>query len=129
MLAKGEVDLRMGNGAKVAAIAVREVNLKLVSGHILVLDTCYYVPSIIKNIILISCLNKLGYNFLFKNNSCSIYMNDKIIGNGILANGLFIIDVKSTIMNMDVNVKRKREEVNDSFLWHYRLGHRGRKSS
>ena len=26
-------------------------------------------------------------------------------------------------MNMNVNVKRKREEVNDSFLWHCRLGH------
>ena len=28
-------------------------------------------------------------------------------------------------MNMDVNVKRKIEEVNDSFLWHCRLGHIG----
>ena len=116
MLAKGEVDLRMGNGAKITTIAVGEVNLKLASGHSLVLDTCYYVPSIIKNIISISCLNKLVYNFLFKNNSCSIYMNDEIIGNGILTNDLFIIDVRSTIINMDVNVKRKREEVNDSFL-------------
>ena len=51
MLAKGEVDLRMGNEAKVAAVAVGEVNLKLVTGHSLVLDACYYIPSIIKNII------------------------------------------------------------------------------
>ena len=63
MLAKGEVDLRMGNGAKVSAIAVGEVNLKLASGHNLVLDTYYYVPSIIKNIISVSYLNKLRYNF------------------------------------------------------------------
>ena len=54
MLAKGEVDLRMGNGAKVATVAIEEVNLKLASGHSLVLDICYYVPSIIKNIISIS---------------------------------------------------------------------------
>ena len=52
-------------------------------------------------------------------------MNDEIIGNGILTNSLFIVDVRSTIMNMDVNVKRKREQVNDSFLWHCRLGHIG----
>ena len=63
MLAKREVDLRMDNGAKVATVAVGEVNLKLASGHSLVLDTRCYVPSIIKNIISISYLNKLGYNF------------------------------------------------------------------
>ena len=125
MLAKGEVDLRMNNGVKVVVVAMREVNLRLASGYSLVLDTCYYVPSIIKNIILVSCLNKLRYSFLFKNNSCSIYMNDEIIGNEILTNSLFILDVRSTIMNMDVNVKRKREEMNDSFLWHCRLGHLG----
>ena len=103
MLAKGEVDLRMGNGAKVVAIAVGEVNLKLASGHTLVLDTCYYVPSIIKNIISISFLNKLGHNFLFKNNSCFIYKNDEIIENEILTNGLFILDVRSTIMNVELH--------------------------
>ena len=66
MLAKGEVDLRMGNEAKVATVAVGEVNLKLASGYSLVLDTCYYVPSIIKNIISISYLNKLGYSFYLR---------------------------------------------------------------
>ena len=50
-------------------------------------------------------------------------MNDEIIENGILTNGLFILNEKSTIMNMDVNVKRKIEKVNNSYLWHCRLGH------
>ena len=80
MLTEGEVDLRMGNGAKVVAIVVGEVNLRLTSENILVLDTCYYVPSIIKNIISISCLNKLGYRFISENNGCSILLNDEIIG-------------------------------------------------
>ena len=52
-------------------------------------------------------------------------MNDEIIGNEILTNSLFIVDVRSTIMNMDVNVKRKRKEVNDSYLWHCKVGHIG----
>ena len=51
MLAEGEVDLRMDNGARVTTVVVREVNLRLASRHILVLDTCYYVSSFIKNII------------------------------------------------------------------------------
>ena len=132
MLAEREVDLRIDNRSKVAAVAVGEVNLRLASKHSLVLDSCYYVPSIIRNIISVSCLTKLGHNFLFKNNSYSIYMNDEIIENRILTNGLFIVDIRSTIMNMDVNVKKKREEVNNSFLWNCRLGHiryRRRKNS
>ncbi|MGI4673365.1 hypothetical protein ACR2XN_28270, partial [Klebsiella pneumoniae] len=53
-LAKGEVDLRVGNGAKVAALAVGTYYLSLPSGLILELDNCYYVPAICRNIISIS---------------------------------------------------------------------------
>ena len=98
----------------------------MTSRYNLVLDICYYVPFIIKNNISIFCLNKLKYRFLFENNSCSILLNDEIIEKGTLINGLFILDEKSTIINMDVNVKRKIEKVNDSYLWHYRLGHIGK---
>ena len=42
-----------------------------------------------------------------------------------LTNGLFILDEKLTIMNIDVNIKKKIEKVNDSYLWHYRLSHIG----
>ena len=72
-------------------IVVGEVNVWLVSRHSLVLDTCYYVPSFIKNIILIYFLNKLGYNFKFVNNGYSTMMNDGIIWKGTLTNSLFIL--------------------------------------
>ncbi|KAI5387548.1 hypothetical protein KIW84_073596 [Lathyrus oleraceus] len=44
-LAKGEVDLRVGNGAKVAALAVGTYVLTLPSGLIIQLENCYYVIS------------------------------------------------------------------------------------
>ena len=40
-LKKGEVDLRVGNGAKVVALAVGSYELTLPSGLLLVLDNCY----------------------------------------------------------------------------------------
>ncbi|KAI5411575.1 hypothetical protein KIW84_056585 [Lathyrus oleraceus] len=43
-LAKGEVDLRVGNGAKVVALAVGTYVLTLPSGLIIQLENCYYVP-------------------------------------------------------------------------------------
>ncbi|KAK9006689.1 hypothetical protein V6N11_019023 [Hibiscus sabdariffa] len=60
-LAKGDVDLRVGNGARVAALAVGTYVLSLPSGMILNLENCYFVPSLTKNIISVSCLDKIGF--------------------------------------------------------------------
>ena len=75
-LAKGEVDLRVGNGANVDALAVETYVLNLPSGFIIQLENCYYVPAISRNIISVSCLDKFGFSFIIKNNCCSIYLND-----------------------------------------------------
>ena len=44
-LTKGEVDLRVGNGAKVAALAVGTYHLSLPTGLILELENYFYVPA------------------------------------------------------------------------------------
>ncbi|PKI48303.1 hypothetical protein CRG98_031305, partial [Punica granatum] len=75
-LAKGEVDLRVGNGARVAALTVGTYHLSLPTGLVLDLDDCYYVPAISRNIISISCLDKKGFCFTIKNKCCSMYMDD-----------------------------------------------------
>ncbi|KAK8640398.1 hypothetical protein V6N13_008152 [Hibiscus sabdariffa] len=43
-LAKGDVDLRVGNGARVDALAVGTYVLSLPSGLVLNLENCYFVP-------------------------------------------------------------------------------------
>ncbi|GAV90310.1 hypothetical protein CFOL_v3_33719, partial [Cephalotus follicularis] len=43
-LSKGEVDLRVGDGARVVALAVGTVHLPLSSGRVLELKYCFYVP-------------------------------------------------------------------------------------
>ena len=44
---KGDVDLTLGNGAKVTAVAVGVVHLRIASDITLELNNCYFVPSII----------------------------------------------------------------------------------
>ena len=73
---KGEMNLKMGNGAKVAVVAVGEVALHLPGGAFTALDACYFVRSIIKNIISILCLTVSGYKLVFENNDCSILLDD-----------------------------------------------------
>ena len=61
-LVKGEFDLRVGNGARVAVVAIGTFVLNLPSGLCLNLDNCFYVSSLTKNIIFVSCLKKKGFH-------------------------------------------------------------------
>ena len=51
-LTKGESDLRVGNGARVVAIALWTYVLNLNSDLCLNLENCCYVPTLTKNIVL-----------------------------------------------------------------------------
>ena len=57
-LNKGQSDLQVVNGARVGALAIGTYILTLPSALILSLEDCYYVPSLTKNIVSISSLNK-----------------------------------------------------------------------
>ena len=74
------MDLRVGNGARVTALAVGTYYLLLPSRLVLELDNCYYVPTMSRNIISISCLDKVGFSFIIKNNTYSIYYGVSFIG-------------------------------------------------
>ena len=50
-MAKGKVDLRVGNGARVAALAVGSYDLTLPTGLVLNLENVYFMPTISRNII------------------------------------------------------------------------------
>jgi hypothetical protein len=57
--AKGELDVRVGNGAKVAAIAVGTFHLPLPSGLVLELNNCYCIPTLCKKLSLLHVWRKL----------------------------------------------------------------------
>ena len=91
---KGQVDLRVGNGAKVAALIVGTYELILPDGLLLMLNNCYYVPSLSRNIISISCLDNEGFSFIIKNNKGSIYNKDMFYTNADLHDGLYVLNLK-----------------------------------
>ena len=121
-LAKSEADLRVANGARVAAVAVGTYELTLPSGLVIELENCYYVPAINKNIISVSCLDKKGFWFVIKNKCCSIYCDEMFYGTAPLSIGLYILDLELPVYN--INTKRlKSNDLNPTYLWHCRLGH------
>ena len=115
-LRKGEVELMMGNDARVTDVALGVVNLKLLSGDYLSLEECHYVPSIVKNIISVSCLDKMGYILIIKDKIFSIYLGSKLVVTAPLVNGLYLIDVSSYNLQMDVILKKSKQGVNEAYL-------------
>ena len=60
-LTKGESDFGVGNGARVAVVALWTYVLNLPSDLYLNLEDCCYVPTLTKSINYVSCLNKKGF--------------------------------------------------------------------
>ena len=56
-LVRGELDLQVGNGARVAAMAVVTYNLSVPSGMQLDLIECFYVSCLTRNIVSVSCVD------------------------------------------------------------------------
>ena len=73
-LATDEVTMRVDNGWRVDVVAVGTLPLHLPSG--LVLNKCYFVPSLSVKILSGSCLLQDGYSFKSVSSNCAIYMND-----------------------------------------------------
>ena len=124
-LAKGEVDLRVGNGARVAALVVGVYDLTLPSGLVFQLKNFCYVPTVSRNIISVSCLDMDGFHFTIKNNIFSIY-NAEIFfyGNAHLSNGLYVLNLEQPKPIYNIDTKRfKSNDLNPTYFWHCCLGH------
>nr|GFC14113.1 retrotransposon protein, putative, Ty1-copia subclass [Tanacetum cinerariifolium] len=98
----GEQYLQVGNGAQAAVEAIGVFDLVLPSGLVLELNNCYYVPSIVRGVVSLSCLLDLGFNHTIDINGIYISLN-----------GLFYFSTKKL-------------DLDSSYLWHCRLAHIGK---
>ncbi|KAL0386219.1 UNVERIFIED_CONTAM: Retrovirus-related Pol polyprotein from transposon RE2 [Sesamum radiatum] len=120
-LSKDEMILRLGDGKAVAAEAVGCLRL-VISNHIRIdLKDCYFVPSMVKNIISIPMLDNEGFKFLI-NKSCFYLVFDDVFHLlGTLVNGLYILQQSNLIMT--AQHKRKVDNHKNTQIWHARLGY------
>ena len=129
-LSDGEIYLHTGNATKVAVVAIGDYYLNFSRDRYLLLKDCLYVPSIRRNLISVSSLVKDGYSILF-NDLVIINLNKRFICSGTLVDNLYIINPVSPSLKINklnnTNVlpcKRKEpSQMNQTYLWHLRLGH------
>jgi hypothetical protein len=136
-LPKGERTIRVANGKEAEVEAIGELPLEISNDFTLYLHDVFYVPSMRRNLIYVSCLDDDGFDYLFSKKKCLITFNDEVVGRALRHDKLYLLSIKDFInvisFENNVNVsssKNKRKRINDvsSKLWHRRLGHisRGR---
>ena len=115
-LKKDEFKLLSVSGESISAEAMGTFLLKLPLKRNLELEECYYMPKIIRNIISVPLLLHDGYEIKFIGNGCSIFHSNEFFSNGYFNNDLLILSLNEKNFHIDGNMKRKREDINISFL-------------
>ena len=119
---------QIDNGVKVTTKTIEIYHLWLPSNFRLDLKDCYFIPVASRNLIFVFVLAQDGFEFSFNKNFCSIYLWNKSIVRGLLVDSLYHLHVDAN-MNLNeqivsaVGQKRSRDEINQKYLWHHRLGY------
>jgi hypothetical protein len=122
LLGKGEMQLWVGNGTSVVVVAVGDLDLYLPSGLILELSSVYFVPSISKNIISVSCMDMDEFIFSIKDQCFSFYRDDIFYGSSQVVNDLYVLEMDNQVLNIN-NKRLKSSCESGTLIWHHRLGH------
>ncbi|KAL0445585.1 UNVERIFIED_CONTAM: hypothetical protein Slati_1686400 [Sesamum latifolium] len=120
-LSRDEVVLKLGDGKAIAVEAVGIVHLVVSDQVSIELKDCYYIPSMIKNIISISLLDNVGFEFMINKNCFYLMKSGSSHLLGKLHNGLYILQQHDLIMT--AQNKRKMDNQENAQIWHARLDH------
>ncbi|KAA0048396.1 ty1-copia retrotransposon protein [Cucumis melo var. makuwa] len=109
----------MGNSATARVIGKGKVILKLTSGKTLSLSNVLYVPSLRRNLVSGSLLNRAGLKIILEGDKVVLTNNEEFVGKRYLSNSLFVLNTFS----MNANASSSAYMIESVNLWHGRLGH------
>jgi hypothetical protein len=112
--------MRNDGKAKIEGIGIFELMLN--NGSTFDLVDCLYAPSLRRNLLSVSMLEKLGYDFYFGNGWFLMKNNGVVVLHGFRNNNMYQIQLCGSIVcNVIISMKD-----NKTYLWHLRLGHVGK---
>ncbi|GJY70468.1 zinc finger, CCHC-type containing protein [Tanacetum coccineum] len=112
--------LHMGNESTALVQRRSCVDLRFSSGKIVLLFNVSHVPNIMKNLVSSSVLNNCGYKQVIESNKFVLSKHGVFIGFGYLSNQIFRLNI---VNNSIALAFMSTSKLNDSILWHARLGH------
>jgi len=99
------------------------VSLNLPYGHVLLLKDVVYVPSMRRNLISVSILDKYDYTFEIGNGKLDVYFNSITVGSRIICDELYMLNLNDMFVKFVIRHKHSRVDETSSMLWHRRLRH------
>ncbi|GKC12228.1 zinc finger, CCHC-type containing protein [Tanacetum coccineum] len=112
--------LHMGNESTTLVHGRGCVDLRFSSGKVVSLLNVLHVPNIRKNLVSSSVLNNCGYKQVIESNKFVLSKHGVFIGFGYLSNHMFRLNIVSDNIG---SAFMSTSKLNDSILWHARLGH------
>ncbi|GJR73898.1 zinc finger, CCHC-type containing protein [Tanacetum coccineum] len=112
--------LHMGNESTALVHGRGCVDLRFSSGKIVSLFNVLHVPNIRKNLVSSSVLNNCGYKQVIESNKFVLSKHGVFIGFGYLSNQMFRLNI---VNDNIASAFMSTSKLNDSILWHARLGH------
>ncbi|KAI5335604.1 hypothetical protein L3X38_025737 [Prunus dulcis] len=91
---KDDLKVFVGNGERVKVDFIGLVNLELQSSLCLELVDVVYVPTMTRNLLSVSRLVKSNLQFVFDDFGFSISKNKRVVGNGMIVDGMFHLNCK-----------------------------------
>jgi hypothetical protein len=124
----------VANGVQTDVEAVGDVHLELDIVFVLILRDVFFVPTLQRNLISVSCLDNDGFDYHFGDGKCLIECDDTLVTVAFKRNDLYLLSLRESVNfvcddNANVssstitNRKRKRTHDASSKSWHCRLGH------
>ena len=123
-LNEGEMQLKMASSASISVIDVGDLSLSFSNNSVLVLHDCLFVLDSRNNLISVSKFCNDSYSISFNKTYVSIMKENEVVTCGTLVNILYHIHyVVIQVDNVEKSLKRKEPSINQTQLWHLRLGH------
>ncbi|XP_074264972.1 putative mitochondrial protein AtMg00300 [Silene latifolia] len=112
----------VGNSATCEVVGIGSIKVKTAEDKKCTLTNVRHVPALGKNLISLSLLSDLGYEFQSKGEILSVTKGSSLVLKGVKQNSLYVLQGE-TLTNFascaSVNHKKKTK------VWHKRLGHMG----
>jgi hypothetical protein len=90
---RNERCIEVANGVQADVEAIGDISLELTDGFSILLRDVLYVPSLHRNLISVSCLDKDGYECYFAHGKCAIWFKDACVGVALLHKEIYLLSL------------------------------------
>jgi hypothetical protein len=88
------------NGLQADVEAVGDISLELADGFTILLRDVLFVPSLHRNLISVSRLDKDSYECYFGHDKCAIWFKDACVGTALLHDELYLLFLREKVHSM-----------------------------